>query len=111
MFTLGGLSRMSGYARDQFRGQAYGLGSVSWYHLIAGSTQPYTTAWYIGLQGEAGNAWLDPGTARWDDLRYSGLVSLVATTILGPVAATYAQGESGNHSFYLTVGTIRDLAH
>jgi NTE family protein len=111
MFTLGGLSRLSGYNRDQIRGQAYGLASVAWYHLFAGSTQPYTTAWHIGLQGEAGNAWLDPRAARLNDLRYSGLVSIVATTIIGPAAVTYAHSEGGHNSFYITVGTIRDLAH
>lgn len=111
MYTLGGLSRLSGYNRDQFRGQAYGLASASWYHLFSGSTQPYTTAWYIGIQGEAGNAWQEAHAARWEDLRYSGLVTIVATTIIGPVAASYGQGEGGHNAFYITVGTIRDLAH
>jgi NTE family protein len=108
MFTLGGLNRLSGYNIDQLRGEAYGLAKIAWYHLFAGDMFPYSTSWYFGVQFEAGNAWLDATSARWDDLRYGGLVSLMATTIIGPVALSYGQAESGQNSLYFTVGTLRD---
>ncbi|MEN8008308.1 MAG: patatin-like phospholipase family protein [Candidatus Krumholzibacteriota bacterium] len=106
MFTLGGLSRLSGYAKDQFRGSAYGLAKVAWYHQFAGSLSPFSNSYYLGVQLETGNAWRYYDEARWDDLLFGGLVSLVARTNLGPLAATYGRSEDGHDSFYLTLGTI-----
>jgi len=106
-FTLGGLSHLSGYHQGQLRGDAYGLAKVAWYHRLHGYPSPFTSAVYFLLQGEVGNTWEDPSEARWDNLRFSGLVSLVTTTIVGPVSIAYGQGESGHHSFYVTIGTIR----
>jgi NTE family protein len=106
-FTLGGLGRLSGYHQEQIRGDAYGLAKLTWYHLFLGHHSPYSTSLYFLLQGEAGNAWPDPGMARWDDLRYNGLVSLVATTIIGPVALSYGQAEGGHQAFYVTIGILR----
>lgn len=106
-FTLGGFGRLSGYNREQLRGNAYGLAKLRWNHKFLGHPSPYSTSLYFLLQGEVGNAWPDPGMARWDDLRYSGLVSLVATTIIGPVAVSYGQAEGGHHAFYVTIGILR----
>ena len=108
-FTLGGLNHLSGYNIDQLRGEAFGLAKVAWYHLFAGNTHPYSTSWYFGIQFETGNAWLDAASARWDDLRYSGLISVMATTLVGPVALSYGQAEGGQNSLYVTVGTLRSL--
>jgi len=107
MFTLGGLGRLSGYAKDQFRGAVYGLAKVAWYHQFAGSMSPFSNSYYIGVQLETGNAWRDYDAVGWEDLLYSGLVSLVARTNLGPLAATYGRSGDGNDSFYLTLGTIQ----
>jgi len=56
---------------------------------------------------EAGNAWRDYDMMGWNDLLYSGLVTLVARTSLGPLAASYGRSEDGKDSLYLTLGTIR----
>lgn len=111
MFTLGGLNRLSGYNIDQFRGEAFGLAKMAWYHLFAGNKSPYSTSWYLGVQFETGNAWIDAQNARWDDLRYCGLISVMATTIVGPVALSYGQAEGGYNSVYFTVGTLKDLLY
>ena len=107
LFTLGGLSRLSGYAKDQFRGAVYGLAKIAWYHRFAGSSSPFSNSYYIGFQLEGGNAWREYDAVRWDDLLYSGMVSVVARTNLGPLAATYGRAEDGNDSFYLTLGTYQ----
>ena len=109
MFTLGGLGRLSGFNEDQIRGEAFGLGRLAWYHQFAGSPSPYSTSWYFGAQFEAGNAWRDQGRARWDDLLYSGLVTLVATTPLGPLAVSYGHAEQGHNAVYLTLGAFREF--
>ena len=107
LFTIGGLSRMSGLQEDQLRGEVFGLGKLAWYQKISGASSPYATSWFIGAQFEAGNAWYwsdDPGL---DDLQYAGLVSLVGTTFLGPLSISYGRTEHGNDAFYLNLG----LAH
>ncbi len=107
MFTLGGLGRLSGYAKDQLRGAVFGLAKVAWYHQFAGNMSPFTNSYYVGVQLEAGNAWRDYDMMSWDDLLYSGLVTLVARTSLGPLAASYGRSEDGRDSIYLTLGSIR----
>jgi NTE family protein len=109
LFTLGGLARLSGYAKDQFRGEIYGLAKVAWYHQFAGTLSPFSNSYYIGLQLEAGNAWRDYDAAGLDDLLYCGLVSLVARTTIGPLAASYGRSEDGNDTFYITLGTVRNF--
>ncbi len=109
MFTLGGLSRLSGYDKDRFRGAVFGLAKVAWYHQFAGTTTPFSNSYYIGVQLETGNAWRDYDAVTWDNLLYSGLVSLVARTNLGPLAASYGRSEDGRDSFYLTLGTIQSF--
>ena len=109
MFTLGGLGRLSGYAKDQFRGAVFGLAKIAWYHQFAGSMSPFSNSYFIAVQLETGNAWRDYDAVAWENLLYSGLVSLVARTNIGPLAATYGRSEDGNDSFYLTLGTIRNF--
>jgi len=109
LFTLGGLARLSGYAKDQFRGNVFGLAKVAWYHQFAGNLSPFSNSYYFGLQLETGNAWRDYDAAGWDNLLYSAMVSLVARTTIGPFAASYGRSEDGNDSFYLTLGTVRDF--
>ena len=104
LFTLGGLSRLSGFQEDQLRGEVFGLGKLAWYRKIAGATSPYATSWFIAAQFETGNAWYwteDPGL---DDLRYAGLVSLVGTTFVGPLSISYGRTEGGHDAFYLNLG-------
>jgi NTE family protein len=109
LFTLGGLGRLSGYARDQFRGAVFGLAKIAWYHQFAGSMSPFSNSYYIGIQFETGHAWRDYDAAAWNDLLYSGLVSLVARTTIGPLALSYGRSGDGNDSLYLTLGTIRSF--
>ncbi len=107
LFTLGGLARLSGYAKDQFRGAVYSLAKIAWYHQFAGSDSPFSNSYYFGIQLETGNAWRDYDAMAWNNLLYSGLVSLVAKTSLGPLAVSYGRSEDGQDSIYVTLGTIR----
>jgi len=109
MFTLGGLARLSGYQQDQLRGNAYALGSVAWYHQLAGSPSPFSTSWFFAVMLEAGNTWMSIDDAAWDDLRYSAAVSFVGTTVLGPLGISYGRTQDGNDAFYLTLGYIPGL--
>jgi NTE family protein len=109
MFTLGGMNRLTGYQKDQLRGQRYALGQLRWYHKIIGHPSPFSTSWYILLQGEAGNAWYFPEDAGFDDLRYTGTAGIVATTMFGPLTIAYGRADDGHDSAYITLGVLKDV--
>ncbi len=106
LFTLGGPEGLEGYRPDQFRGQVYGLASLSWYSRIKGKQQLFSTLWYVGAKIEAGNAWRLSKDASLDDLRYCASVSLMFQTFLGPVSATYARSEDGADALSLRLGNL-----
>ncbi len=108
MFTLGGMNRLMGYQRDQLRGQRYALGQARWYHQIMGQPSPFSTSWYLVLQGEAGNAWYFPEEAGLENLHYTGSVGIVATTVFGPLTVAYGRSDDGNDSAYVTLGVMAE---
>ncbi len=108
MFTLGGMNQLTGYQRNQLRGQRYFLGQLRWYHQIAGHPSPLSTSWYLVLQAEAGNAWYNPDDAALDDLLYTGSIGVVGTTMLGPLAIVYGRAMDGNDAAYITLGVVRN---
>ncbi len=104
-FTLGGLYRLSGYLDQQLRGRHYGLGTIGWYHEVLRGAGLFSPSYYLGAGLEAGNAWADRNSARWDDLRYCLNLSLMVRTALGPIVLAYGHGEAGNNTVYLKMGT------
>lgn len=104
LFTAGGPGLLEGYAEDLFRGKVYGVMSLGWYRQIKGHPSPYSTSWYVGARVEAGNAWRFPEEAGLDDLLYSGSVSLMIKTLMGPLAVTYSRGEEGSDAMSITLG-------
>ena len=108
MFTLGGLNSLTGYQQNQIRGQRYGLAQLSWYHKLVGQPSPFSTSWFLVIQGEAGNAWYHPEEARFDNLRYTGSIGLVGTTMFGPLTIAYGRADDGNDAAYVTLGVVRD---
>jgi NTE family protein len=106
MFTAGGPESLEGYRTDEFRGEAMGVASLAWYRQIKGHPSPYSTSWYLGAKVEAGNAWRFAEDARLDDLHYCASLSLMAKTLLGPLAITYARAEDGSDAVNLTVGRL-----
>lgn len=104
MFTLGGMDRLTAYARDQFRGQDYVLGQLKWHHKIIGHASPFSTSWYLMTQIEAGNAWYYTEAQPFRDLRTTGSVGLVVTTLLGPLTTAYSRSTDGHDAAYVTLG-------
>jgi NTE family protein len=106
MFTLGGMNRLMGYQRNQLRGQRYALGQMRWYHQILGQPSPFSTSWYMVLQGEVGNAWYLPEEAGFENLHYTASIGVVATTVFGPLTIAYGRADDGNDSAYVTLGVL-----
>jgi len=103
-FYLGGLRAISGYPVQRFRGVAYGLASVGWLHRIGGGELPFSNRTYLGVWADAGNTWLSASDASFDDLIYSGAISLLFETPLGPLHFGYGRSEQGNDAIHLDFG-------
>ena len=105
-FTLGGFMNLSGYGRNELRGQNYGLLKLVYYNRIFGSLTSLMKGVpvYAGASLENGNVWDDRDDADVDSLITSGSVFLGAKTILGPVYLAAGFAEGGRDSFYFFLG-------
>jgi len=103
-FYLGGLRAISGYPVRRFRGDAYALASVGWLRWIGGGELPFSNRTYLGLWFDTGNTWYVSKDAAFDDLIYSGAISLLFETPLGPLHLGYGHSEGGNNAFHLDFG-------
>jgi NTE family protein len=102
-FVLGGLFRLSGYGRGEFRGDHYLFGELGYlrrlYRLpsfLGGSL--YASGWYDG-----GSAFDDLDSASY---HMSGTGGLLVETKLGPVFVGGSWAEGGRGKFYLALGRI-----
>jgi NTE family protein len=107
-FTVGGLFRLSGYHQRQIHGPTFGLVSGRWYRKISSDAGLFSTAWYVGLGVEAGDAWAAPGNARLDDLRTGFHITLMTKTYLGPGILAYGRAHDGHDAVYLLIGSTID---
>ena len=102
-FALGGLFRLGGYGRGEFRGDHYMFGQLGYlrrlYRLppfLGGSI--FASGWY-----EGGSAFDDLDSARY---YMSGTGGLLVETRLGPVFVGGSWAESGQGKFYIALGRI-----
>jgi NTE family protein len=102
-FVLGGLFRLSGYGRGEFRGDHYLLGELGYlrrlYRLpsfLGGSL--FASGWY-----EGGSAFDELDSASY---HMSGTGGLLVETKLGPVFVGGSWAEGGRGKFYLALGRI-----
>ncbi len=100
-FLLGGLGRLSGFSRDQFAGQHYGLVSVTAFRRLNRSLWAPT---YAGISLEAGNVWQDSAEISTGDLRFAGAAFAGVDSPLGPIYLAWGLGEEGNDTVYLYLG-------
>lgn len=112
-FALGGFLKLSGYANEQFRGNAYAFGGVGYYHRIAELTPPLGRGIYAGASLEAGRIFDtevmdtslgDDPLGVGDKTRYSGSLFLAADTWLGPFYLGWGLSGEGDSSFHLLLG-------
>ena len=112
-FALGGFLKLSGYANEEFRGNAYGFAGIGYYHKISELTPPLGRGIYAGASLEAGrilDAGIDVSGLENDPLgvsektRYGGSLFLAADTWLGPFYFGWGLSGDGDSSFYLLLG-------
>ena len=102
-FALGGLFRLGGYGRGEFRGDHYTFGELGYLRRL--SRLPSFVGGSIFASG-----WYDVGSA-FDDLdsaqyHMSGTGGLLMETRLGPIFVGGSWAEGGRGKFYLALGRI-----
>jgi NTE family protein len=102
-FTLGGLFRLGGYGRGEFRGDHYLFGEVGYLRRL--SRLPS----YLGGSVFAGG-WYDGGSA-FDDINLakynmSGTGGMLIETRLGPIFLGGSWAEGGRGKLYFALGRI-----
>lgn len=106
---LGGLFNMSGYHRYELNGR-YRLftGLIYSYQLMENNFGALSIPVYIGASIEKGNVWDQGENISWGETLNAGSVFVGLDSPLGPIYFAYGQAEGGEHSIYLSVGTVFD---
>jgi NTE family protein len=103
-FAIGGPLTLSGYRIDEFSGQRYGLGRLSYYNRTVPLPGILGSGVYTGATIDAGQV-----HGRVDGLpdrgtNWSGSLFLGADTFAGPAYVGVGFGEAGRVSLYLLIG-------
>jgi NTE family protein len=112
-FALGGFLNLSGYAIEQFRGNAMAFGSLVYYRQIASLQPPIGRGLYLGASLEAG--WLSDGiafnqrtgeqvTLNQSATRFGGSIFFGSDTWIGPAYLALGLSGTGESAVYVLVG-------
>ncbi len=102
-FTLGGLWNLTGYQKDQLRGQQAGIGRLITYWK---ATHSFFGDFYLGGSLEAGNVWQSGETAAFNDLLLAGSVFVGYDMVVGPLYVAFGTAERGRPTFYIYLGRV-----
>ena len=105
-FELGGFLNLSGYRRDQLRGQRLGYGALIYFRRLNQSKGPFGLNYYIGGSLEAGNTWLDTEPLTFDSLLPAGSVYVAADSLFGPIYLGVARAEGAGTTAFFQLGRI-----
>lgn len=104
-YSLGGLTRLSGYSPDEISGRHAGLISLIGYQRLNEQIVfPVDQPVFIGFSLEAGNVYQDRNQFRWGNTLSGGSVFVGADTAIGPGYLSFGRTEGGRQSVTLSVG-------
>jgi NTE family protein len=104
---LGGMQRLSGFARDELVGQHAFLARAIYYRYLGRDPDRLIDLpLYAGVTLETGNVWQERSDAAVDDLITGGSAFIALDTFLGPVSLAYGMNSNGDDAFYLSIGTL-----
>jgi NTE family protein len=98
-YAIGGILSLSGFQRDELRGQYYGVGRLGYY-------RGFGKKFYLGGWGELGNAWQTRDEIEFDSLIATGTLFVGSRTLIGPLYLAYGYAEGGTSSVYFSLGTL-----
>ncbi|MFD2178769.1 patatin-like phospholipase family protein [Veronia pacifica] len=104
---LGGLFNLSGFPRQRLLGNNLAFASAIYrYRLQDNDFGLFKTPVYIGASLERGAVWNNPDFSIKDIPFYNaGSIFAGVDTMIGPVVVAYGYAETGDDSFYLSLGT------
>ncbi len=104
-FALGGLFNLSGYSRDELRGDHRAIGRLVYYRRLGDRAMPKIgMPIYLGASIEIGNVWQDRADASFGNALAAGSVFVVFDTVIGPLYLAYGAAEGDRQSAYLFLG-------
>ncbi|HEB81526.1 MAG TPA: hypothetical protein ENJ11_01550 [Gammaproteobacteria bacterium] len=101
LFLHGGFLELSGTVRNELLGQHFGMLQAVFSRKLGESSLLPT---YGGFSLEAGNAWLESGDIKRDNIRYAGSLFLSVDTFLGPIYLAVGATDKGENAFYFNLG-------
>lgn len=105
--TLGGITRLSGFERDELVGEHSGLVRGIYYRALGRDPDVLLNVpLYAGVTLEAGNVWQDRSEISVDDLIYGASAFFAIDTFIGPIGLAYGRNTEGKDAFYLSIGSI-----
>lgn len=105
--ALGGVTRLSGFERDELVGNHAGLVRAVYSRYLGRNPDRFIDIpVYAGLTAEAGNVWQDESDVSLDDVIFGASAFLALDTFIGPVSIAYGRNSAGRDAFYLGIGTI-----
>ncbi len=105
--ALGGVTRLSGFERDELVGKHAGLLRAVYFRYLGSDPENFIDVpLYAGVTAEAGNVWENSGDASLDDLIYGASAFIAFDTFIGPIGLAYGTNTEGHDAFYLSIGTI-----
>jgi len=107
IFSLGGVTRLSGYQPDELFGRHTGLASIVYYHQMGHKKKSmFGTPLYIGGSIEAGGTWFNRSDISSESLQIAGSVFAGIDSPIGPIYFGYGQAKGGVSSLYLAIGSL-----
>lgn len=105
--ALGGISRLSGFERDELVGEHAALVRGVYYRYLGRDPDRLIDLpLFAGVTLEAGNVWEDSKSVSAQDLVYGGSVFIALDSVVGPIGLAYGANTDGKDAFYLSIGTI-----
>jgi NTE family protein len=105
LFRLGGLGRLSGYAKNQLIGPRMGLARLMYYRqLVKLNVSSLRIRAFAGASLEAGNVYAKGQSVSLNTVRWSGGPFVGALTPIGPVVLGLGFAEGGLTRVHLVIG-------
>ncbi|MEJ2576968.1 MAG: patatin-like phospholipase family protein [Gammaproteobacteria bacterium] len=103
-FEAGGFMRLSGLERGRLFGDDLALAAVGAQIPIARISPVLGRRVYLGLIGEAGQAWQADDEPTLDDVLLGFTTYIGMESMLGPIYLGYGYVEGGHHAMYVFLG-------
>jgi NTE family protein len=105
LFRLGGLGRLTGYAKNEFIGPRMGLARLMYYRrLVKLNVSSLRVSAFAGASIEAGNVYAKEQPVSLNTVRWSGGPFVGALTPIGPVVLGLGFAEGGLTRVHLVIG-------